>query len=244
MRERLAKGGYSVGGWMQIPNSSVAEIMGDSGVEWVAVDLEHGNFSSHQLPDIFRAIELGQKAAPFARIMEPSRAACYQALEAGAVGIIIPQVTNASKLMEIIDACRLPPLGNRSVGYSRANLFGDKFNRWLQEAQTPFMVAMIENVEAAENIGNICDVKGLDAVLIGPYDLSSSLGLPGNFTEPKYLAMLSKIQLIASQKGIPIGIHVIEPDILELRNRIEAGYRFLAYSVDSVMLRKGSKLEL
>ena len=126
IRQKLSSGTYSLGSWMQIPNSSIAEIMGQSGYDWVAVDLEHGSISVNQLPDIFRALELGN-TLPLVRLAEAQAKDCKQALDAGASGVIVPMVENSKQLEFIRDYCRWPPSGKRGVGFSRANLFGKFF---------------------------------------------------------------------------------------------------------------------
>ena len=112
IRLRLKNGGVSVGSWMQLSDSSVAEIMGSSNFDWVAVDMEHGAISHQQLPDLFRALELGN-TLPLARIAEGKPRDCKQALDAGAGGVIVPMVESAEQLVSVRDACRWPPAGMR-----------------------------------------------------------------------------------------------------------------------------------
>ena len=128
IRETLKKGGHSIGSWIQIPNTSIAEIIGCAGYDWVAVDMEHGSISVSQLPDLFRALELGN-TLPLARIAQGELKECKQALDAGAGGLIIPMIESAEQLKNTIDYSKWPPSGNRGVGFSRANLFGKKFDR-------------------------------------------------------------------------------------------------------------------
>ncbi len=236
IRSKLSSGRYSVGSWMQIPNSSVAEIMGCSGYDWVAVDMEHGSMSTHQLPDLFRALELGG-TLPLARIAEGSSKDCKLALDAGAGGLIVPMVETANQLEKIKDYCCWPPVGSRGVAFSRGNLFGKRFDEYRKEAQSPLLIAMIENIRGLQNINEILEVKGLDAIFVGPYDLSASLGLAAQFDHEKFKNALREIENAAKIKEIPLGIHIVEPSISELRLRIKDGYQFLAYSIDSVMLR-------
>ena len=134
-------------------------------------------------------------------------------------------------------ACQWPPNGLRGVGFSRANLFGKHFDDYLQEAQAPLLVAMIEHSHAVENLDEILAVKGLDAVFIGPYDLSASLGVTGIFDDPKFLEAMETIRSRCSGHRIPCGIHVVVPDRKELQSRISEGYLFLAFSIDAVFLR-------
>lgn len=239
IRNRLRDGGTSVGSWMQIPNASVAEIMGQAGYDWVALDMEHGAISLHQLPDLCRALELGG-TLPLVRLANRQPEGCAQVLDSGVGGVIVPSVESSEQLLRIRDACRWPPAGKRGVGFSRANLFGQRFDTYRQEAQAPLLVAMIEHVAALEQLPEIVAVEGLDAILIGPYDLSASLDCTGAFSDPRFISTMAAIQDIASGGGVACGIHVVTPSPEELRTRQTSGYRFLAYSIDSVIIRLGA----
>ena len=235
LRGKLASGGHSVGSWIQIPHASVAEIMGQAGYDWVAVDMEHGAVAVHQLPDLFRALELGN-TLPLARLAQGHPKDCKQALDAGAAGVIIPMVESAEQLTRVRDASRWPPAGTRGVGFSRANLFGKHFDAYREEAQAPLLVAMIEHVRAVDNLEAIIKVSGLDALFIGPYDLSASMGLTGQFEHPDFQAVMERIRVQAMQHKMPCGVHVVAPSPEQLQQRLNEGYRFLAYSIDAVIL--------
>jgi 2-dehydro-3-deoxyglucarate aldolase len=240
IREKLKSGKVSIGSWMQIPHGSVAEILGHAGYDWVAVDLEHGSISTHQLPDLFRALELSG-TLPLARLSEANASDCKHSLDAGAGGVIVPMVDSANQLKKIIEHCAWPPTGQRGVGFSRGNLFGKYFDQYNKEAQSPIVIAQIENIRAVENLENILKVPGLDAILIGPYDLSASMGLTGQFEVPEYMDILSNIKKLSKKFNIPYGIHVIQPDSIELQAKITEGYQFIAYSIDSVFLYRGAE---
>jgi 2-dehydro-3-deoxyglucarate aldolase len=231
----------SIGSWIQIPHPSIAEIMGAAGFDWVAVDMEHGSISHHQLPDLFRSLELGN-TLPFARVAKACPLLCKQALDAGAAGLILPMIENAEQLLTIKNSCFWPPKGSRGVGFSRANLFGKNFKNYSIEAQSPFIVAMIETIEALKNIQEILSVEGLDAIMIGPYDLSASMNITGKFNNIKFRSVIKKILREAKEAKIPAGIHIIEPSIKQLNTRIREGYKFLAYSIDGVMLRNACEI--
>ena len=226
---------------MQIPNASVAEIMGQAGYGWVAIDMEHGALSNQQLPDLFRALELGG-TLPLARLAEANPKECKQALDAGAGGVIVPMVESAEQLLAMRNACRWPPAGTRGVGFSRANLFGKHFDLYREEAQAPLLVAMIEHFRAVEEMQAILTVEGLDAILVGPYDLSASMGMTGQFDLPDFQAILDSIRRQAADKSIACGIHVVQPSREELKKRIKEGYCFLPYSTDAVMLQLAIEL--
>jgi 2-dehydro-3-deoxyglucarate aldolase len=240
IRARLRAGRSSIGSWIQIPHSSIAEIMGAAGYDWVALDLEHGSIAAHQLPDLCRALELGG-TLPLARVAQGAAKDCKQALDAGCGGIIAPMVESAEQLKRIRDVCRWPPAGARGVAFSRANLFGERFDEYAKEAQSPLLVAMIEHGKAVDELAEIVEVEGLDAVLVGPYDLSASLGRTAQFTHPEFEATMKRILDVTRAAGVPCGVHVVEPSPEELGRREAAGYRFIAYSIDSVILRQGAR---
>ena len=235
IRKKLNNGGVSVGSWMQIPHSSIAEIMGQSNYDWVAVDMEHGAISVHQLPDLFRALELGN-TLPLVRLAHGHSKDCKQALDAGAGGVIVPMIKNADQLRKVRDATRWPPSGNRGVAFSRANLFGKNFNEYIKEAEQPLLIAMIEHIDAINELDDILKVDELDAILIGPYDLSASMNLTAQFDHPEFSKAIRDIKNKSESANIPCGIHVVSPSVDDLKEKIDDNYRFIAYSIDSVIL--------
>ncbi len=241
IRASLRSGTSVVGSWMQLTDSNVAEIMGRSGYQWVAIDMEHGPVSLSQLPDLFRALELGG-TLPLARVASPLPINCRQALDQGAAGVVIPMISSAAQLQAIINECHWPPRGRRGVGFQRANVFGKFFDAYVQEAQESLIIAQIEHIDAVNNLESIIAVEGLDAIMVGPYDLSASLGITGEFENKKYLETLSKILSMCAKYKMPCGIHVVQPDPKMLEQRINEGYTFIAYGVDTVFLNHGAAL--
>lgn len=235
LREKLKSGGVSVGSWMQIPSPSLAEIMGCAGYDWIAIDMEHGAFSVDQLPDLFRAIQLGD-CLPLVRLAEGSMVECKRALDSGAGGVIIPMVKSAEQLRQVRDVCCWPPSGRRGVGFSRANLFGKNFESYKEEAQAPLLIAMIENIEAANNLEEMLKVEGLDAILVGPYDLSASMGVTGDFKNQLFIGVIEQVKSLCIRLKIPFGLHIVSPDIAALKSSIADGSQFIAYGVDGVFM--------
>jgi 2-dehydro-3-deoxyglucarate aldolase len=240
LRDRLRGNGYSIGSWMQIPHSSIAEIMGQLGYDWIALDLEHGAIGVHQLPDLFRALELGG-TLPLARLAQGHPKDCKQALDAGAGGVIVPMVESAEQLEQIRNACRWPPAGMRGVGFSRANLFGKNFDRYCEEAQAPILVAMIEHQSALPKLSEILSVEGLDAIFVGPYDLSASMGLTAQFDAPDFVRAMDEIRAFARRSNVPCGVHVVTPSPIALREKLAEGFRFIAYGIDALFLMRGAE---
>ena len=240
IREKLQNNQVTIGTWQQIPHASVSEILGQAGYDWVAVDMEHGSVSVDQLPDLFRAIELGG-TLPLARIAESKPKDCKQALDAGAGGIIAPMIESAEQLKMVRYACCWPPVGARGVGFSRANLFGKNFDSYIKEAQQPLLIAMIEHIDAVDNIDTILQVEGLDAILIGPYDLSASMGITGEFDSPEFINIMENIMGLCKKHSIPCGDHIVQPDQKLLEKRAQQGYSFIAFGTDGVFLFNSSQ---
>lgn len=236
IRDTMKQGKATIGSWMQIGNASVAEIMGSAGYDWIAVDMEHGSMSTSQLPDIFRALELNN-TLPLVRLSMGHFAEAKYALDAGAGGIIIPMVESAQQLQAMISHSSWPPSGTRGVGFSRANLYGKKFNDYQEEASHPFIVAQIEHINAVNDIENILAVQGLDAIIIGPYDLSASMGIVAQFDHSDFVTALKRILSGCEKMKKPAGLHIVDPNPDQLTLRIKEGYQFIAYSIDSVFMR-------
>lgn len=241
IRARLRNGSASIGSWMQIPDPSIAEIMGHGGYDWVAVDMEHGAVGFHQLPDLFRALELGE-TLPMARLAQGDSRDCKAALDAGAGGVIIPMIETAEQIELCVKACRWPPAGSRGVGFSRANLFGRFFDAYSTEAQQPLVICQIEHMRALQNLDAILQVQGIDAIMVGPYDLSASMGLTAQFEHPDFQAAMRTIQGKAADFKVPAGLHVVSPSPDELEQRIEQGFLFIAYGIDAVFLEQSSRV--
>ena len=240
LRKKLASGSISCGTWQQIANSTISEILASEGYDWITIDLEHGSIDISQLPNLFCAIE-SYDVLPFVRLSKPDSNQAHRALEAGAAGIIFPMINSKLQITELINNSIWPPKGTRGVGFSRASLHGKLFSQQQRFAERPFFVAMIENFKAMENIQDIVSTPNLDAIMIGPYDLSASLGVVGEFSSRKYKDALQKIKEISIASKMPIGIHVIKPSKVEFDKAINDGYQFIAYSTDALFILESSK---
>lgn len=252
IRAALAQDKPTIGTWLQFPSSEVAELLARAGYDWVAADMEHGTFGRTGLTDIFRAIECGG-AAPFARLAEASRLQIKSALEAGAQGLIFPMIESRAQLNAAIswatypgyDDGRLPeePLReNRGVGFCRANAFGTQMESYMKErASRVFLVAQIEHIRAVEHLEEILSHPRLDAIMVGPYDLSGSMGLTAQFEHPDFQAAMRRIHEVCRRHRPLMGLHIVQPDPAELARQVEQGSRFIAYGIDSVFLWNGAR---
>ena len=187
-------GNATIGTWLQFPSADVAEVMGASGYDWVAVDMEHGAFTRAILPDVFRAIERGG-STPFARIAQAELRPIKDALDSGAQGLVFPMIESREQLDRAISLSLYPDAGgSRGVGYSRANMYGRDFDPYrVDVAKDILLVAQIEHIRAVEQLDAILSHPRLDAIMVGPYDLSGSMGLTGQFDHPNFVAVMARI---------------------------------------------------
>lgn len=240
IRKKLAAGECSLGSWMQIPNASVAEIMGAAGYDWVALDLEHGAFSLTEMPSICRALELNE-TLPVARLASGSKTECKQVLDTGIAGLIIPNVENGNQIRNIIDWSNYPTIGTRGVGFSRANMFGAKFDEGFSYDNRPLIVAMIESSNGVKNLEEILAEK-VDAIMIGPYDLSCSLGVKADFDSVEFKKCIEEILELCNKFCVPAGLHIVHSTSSSIQRSIATGYQWLACGIDTVFLRDASRL--
>lgn len=232
-----------IGTWLQLPSPDVAEIIGRMGYAWAAVDMEHGAFSRCLLPDMFRALELNG-VVPFARVAEAAMTPIKEALDSGARGIILPMIRTRAQLDAAINHALYPggreyTHGCRGVGFSRANAFGLDFGEHVGPEGTGQDIVIIAQIEHADAVAELDDILGhprLDGFLVGPYDLSASMGITASFDHPDFLQALARIDEVSQKYEVAKGYHVVKPDPAALREKIEQGYSFVAYGIDALFL--------
>lgn len=236
LKEKMSKNELSIGSWITLAHPAIAEIMAKAGFDWLAVDLEHSVITIREAEELIRVIGLCG-AAPLVRLSFNDPIQIKRVMDAGAHGVIVPMVNAVAEAERAVAAVRYPPQGNRGVGLARAQGYGNAFEEykdWLNREAV--VIVQIEHIEAVENLAAILSVDGVDGFIVGPYDLSGSLGVPGNFGHPLMQKAMTTIRSIGSASDKALGIHIVEPDITQLHQRIAEGYRFIAYSVDIRML--------
>ena len=226
----------SIGSWITLGHPAIAEIMVKAGYEWLAVDLEHSAISIRDAEDLIRIIDLAG-VIPLVRLTSNNHDQIKRVMDAGAGGVIVPMVNSPEQAQQAIEAVKYPPNGKRGIGLARAQGYGAKFQKYLEwQKENTIVIVQIEHIDAVNNIDAIFSVDGVDGFIIGPYDLSGSLGIPGQFDHPDYIAAVDKINVEAKKMNVMSGIHIIEPNPELLKQRIKEGYRFIAYSLDTRML--------
>lgn len=243
LRKSLKQGNKAIGSWISTGSPIVAELMAGCGFDFLAVDVEHSAVDLPQTQQIFQAIRAGNPdCAPMVRLHGVDYPLAKRYADAGARGIIGPLVNNAEQAKQLVDAIKYPPQGNRGVGFCRANRYGKDLGEEFERANEEILVAVqIEHIEGVQNIESILKVEGVDAIFIGPYDLSASMGITGQFDHPDFREARNKILGACLNKKIISGLHVIQPDPEELDRRVKEGYSLIAYSLDITMLLNASQ---
>lgn len=236
LKTALCNKKLSIGSWITLANPGIAEIMARAGFDWLVVDLEHSVISIREAGELIRVIDLCG-VSPLVRLSANDPVQIKRIMDAGAHGIIVPMVNSVSEAERAVKAVLYPPRGKRGVGLARAQGYGASFEtykNWLE--QNTIVIVQIEHIKAVENLQDILAVREVDGFIIGPYDLSGSIGVHGQFEHPLMLEALERIRTVGLSSGKAPGIHVVEPDVDQLRQRLEEGYRFVAYSLDIRML--------
>ena len=183
-RARLLAGDRLIGTLIRLPSPEVAELLAEVGFDWLFIDAEHGPFESAGALRLLQAV--GARCAPLVRVPAGEEVWIKKALDIGAAGVIIPQVNTAEQGLRVVRHCKYPPWGTRGVGIARAHRYGLGFSDYVAEANDGLaVIVQAEHIEAVRDIAAIARVPGVDAVLIGPYDLSASMGKPGQITDPE-----------------------------------------------------------
>ena len=236
LRRALAAREAVYGTWIQTPSPEVVEVLGWAGWDFVILDLEHGPYGIDMVRHLIRAAEAAD-AAPFVRVPLTAPHDVGKALDLGAVGIVSPGVTSADAGGAVVRLTRFPPHGSRGASPSTRQLHysavpfttltGD-------DAPQPMIVLQVEARLATTDLGGILDIEGLTVIFIGPYDLSTSLGLPGQFDHPTVREAISEIVNRAAERKVAVGIWV--PDAKSARFWVEQGVRFVTVSNNELML--------
>ena len=239
LKQKIINRDITIGSWITIGSNTIAEILANAGFDWLVVDLEHTTISLEQAGEIIRTIELSGVPS-LVRLTSNDENQIKRVMDAGAQGIVVPMVKNTKDAIRAVAATRYPPLGNRGVGLARAQQYGVSFKEhlaWQADINSgPIVIVQIEHIDAVDNLKEILSVSGVDAFIIGPYDLSCSMGIPGEFENPKFIKTMERIVKISSELNAVSGLHVVEPDKEKLNKAIEVGHKFIAYSVDIRML--------
>jgi len=230
----------SLGLWLSSFNSLYLEaILSTNSYDWVALDLEHSGFTETEARDTFMLCER-YGIHTFARLKGHDHLQGRKMLDMGATGLIIPVVNSAEELKKLTKHFFYPPRGVRGVCLSRINEFGQSFDEYYKNFR-PILVPQIESRSGVENIDEILSLPYVDAIFIGPYDLSADLGHPGEFHVEVVKNAIDRIKTSALKHKKSLGIHIVWPNIDDLKKRYGEGFSFVAYGTDIILLKHALK---
>ena len=244
LKYKLKNNIQTYGSWITISSPIIPEIMSIAKFDWLCVDLEHSSIDLNDLLSIIISIE-NNNIAPIVRVGENNPNLIKRVMDIGAYGVIVPNIKNREEALKAVESVKYPPAGNRGVGLFKAQKFGsefEKYTRWLKNESV--VILQIEHIDAVKKIDEIFSVKGIDAYMIGPYDLSGSINKTGKLNDPMMKSLINKIIKAGKKYSITAGIHSVSPDPKDAIKFKKNGFKFLSISVDSIFLSNKAKSTL
>lgn len=236
LKEKLRKKELTIGSWLSFGYTPITEMMCKMGFEWLVIDMEHTSINSQDALQMMQIIS-AHNITPLIRVGDNNELIIKKAMDSGAHGVVVPMINTKEDAEKAVSAVKYPPMGKRGVGLFRAQNYGIGFNdykKWLDK--NSIVIAQIEHIDGVNNITDIMNTEGIDAFIVGPYDLSASMGHPGNFEHPDVKSALNNLLEFMNKSDKPGGFHVVHSSTQDLKEKIEKGYKFLAYGDDMVFI--------
>ena len=233
LKERLRQHEPLIGSLITMPSPDVAEIMARVGFDYLWIETEHAPMDFAQAQSLIQAV--GGRCPCLVRIPDKKEVWVKKALDIGCDGIVVPQIRSAEEARQVVAWSLYPPGGQRSVGVSRAHGYGMAFQDYVKRVNDELVIVLqAEHRDAVDNISSILEVAGIDAVLIGPFDLSGSMGVLGEVDHPRVLEAIETIRRHGQAAGTPLGIFAT--DVPMARRYVEQGFTLIALGMDTFFL--------
>jgi 2-dehydro-3-deoxyglucarate aldolase/4-hydroxy-2-oxoheptanedioate aldolase len=241
LKRRLRDKETAIGSLVTLPSPDIAEIMSLVGWDYLWIDTEHTPIDFAQAQSMLQAV--GGRCPCIIRIPENKEVWIKKALDIGCDGIVIPQVKSRAEAQRVVDWSFYPPIGKRSVGVARAHDYGMSFEKYVKKVNEDLVIVLqIEHIDAVEDIDHILKVSGIDAILIGPLDLSGSLDLVGQTDHPQVQEAIERVRIKCGDAGMPLGIFTTDP--ASAKKRIQEGFSLIALNMDAGFLLQAAQLAL
>ena len=236
LKSRLRSRDLIFGSWVSFAHPSITEIFASHNFDFLAIDMEHGTINLEQAQRIIAASQY-YKVACLPRPVSHSNDWIKPLLESGADGLIAPMVNSSEELHDLLNDVKYPPLGKRSFGINRAQGYGKDFDDYVSNwNKTSIFIAQIESKSAVDSIEKIVSNPDLDGIMIGPYDLSGSLGVPGQKFHPLVKEAESKVIKACKERGISCGTQLSDFNNDSVQAALDMGYTFIIASSDLFVL--------
>ena len=228
-KERLNRGDAFIGTFICLPSPESAEICAELGFDWLIIDTEHGPYDELTAQRMLQAV--GRRCPCVVRVPSNEEVWIKKALDIGSAGVLVPLVNTAEIAARVARACKYAPEGVRGMGGARAQRYGIGFQDYVNRAnQNIVAVIQAEHIEAVQNIAAIVQTPGIDAVFIGPYDLSASMGKPGQIQHPDVQAAISVVRDAVLSADLKLGIYCSDPE--SARGFIRQGFTLIGMGTD------------
>lgn len=232
-RARVRAGERLIGTIASLASPEVIEILAGCDYDWLFLETEH---APNGPLEVQRLVQAAGALPVLVRLPNHDEINVKRALDAGAAGVIAPQVNSAAAAAHLVACAKYPPEGGRGVGVSRANGYGYEVGAHVARANAgSLVVVQAEHIEAVRQIEAIAAVPGLDAIFVGPYDLSASMGLLGQLDHPEVLAAIARVVQAGRAAGLALGFFATSPVLVA--PRIAEGFTLVACGVDTLFLR-------
>lgn len=231
VKEKLQSGGVSLGTFVfEFSTSGIARIAAEAGAEFAIFDMEHTGWS---VETIRRLVASAGSLVPLVRVPAAEYHFLARVLDVGALGIMVPMVESAGQARQIVASCKYPPDGRRGAAFTIAHddyAGGDIVEKMRSANSQQLLIAQIETATGLSNVGEIAAVDGVDILWVGQFDLTNSMGIPGQFEHPEFTAALATVVAAADANQKVSGMFVMSVD--EATLRLEQGFRAIAYGGD------------
>jgi 2-keto-3-deoxy-L-rhamnonate aldolase RhmA len=236
--QRLRQNDLLLGTMLTLPSPELAEIISSCGYDWLFMDGEHGSLSTLDWQRMLQAV--AGRSAAIIRVATNSEREIKKVLDIGADGIIAPQVNTADEARHVVACCKYPPQGIRGVGLARAQGYGRNFADYMETANDNIaVIVQAEHIDAVNNIDQIVEVEGIDAVFIGPYDLSASMGLMGQVDHPEVVEAIDRVGQACQQRDIPLGYFGTTAE--SVQDYVRKGYHLICAGTDAGFVNAGAE---
>ncbi len=227
--------------WTSLAHPSITEIFCRMGVDFIGIDIEHSTISQEQAQRIVAASQ-GNGSLCLPRVASHNMEMIKRLLDSGADGLIIPTVSTPQEVEQLVSWCKYPPIGKRGFGISRGQGYGFDFAEYTKEWNSiSSLIIQIETVQGVENIEELLKYDEVDGAMVGPYDLSASLGIPGQLDHPRVEEACKHIIEACAKHGKSCGTQLVEPDQQNLAKSFSLGYTFVVLASDIFLLWKWSE---
>jgi len=238
LKRRMRAGEVTCGCWMDLVDPCVAELLGSLGFDWFLIDSEHGPIDISTLQTMLIGTK-GSKTVPIVRVPWNDQVVIKRTLDVGAMGLVVPLVRTAQDVRDALSYAKYPPAGIRGCAPRRASDYGRYYKEYLQYAnEAVIVIVQIEHIEAYQNLDEILAVPGLDAIFVGPADLSNSMGHVGRPEAPEMQKVFDDILQRAHKAGVYAGF-ATSGGVEDMGRWVERGVQFLPVTGDRRLLSLG-----